>query len=241
MPTMCGRFALTDDEAALMAFLGFGEGSFGAGGFGEAVAVAPRYNIAPTQPIAIVRVEGGRRQFTFARWGLAPAWVEDPRAFSLLINARADGVLDKPAFKNAMRYRRCLVPASGFYEWQRRGRSKQPYWIRPRESGPMAFAGLWETWADKDGGEIDSACIITVDANATVRPIHDRMPAIVDPADFDRWLNSPEADEAAALLKPAPDDLLEAFQVSNRVNRADDDDPGLIAPVAKIRADLFDL
>lgn len=233
---MCGRFALTDDEAALMAFLGFGEG-----GFSEGVVAVPRYNIAPTQPIAIVRVEGGRRQFTFARWGLVPAWVEDPGAFSLLINARADGLLEKPAFKNAMRYRRCLVPASGFYEWQTRGRSKQPYWIHNSGGGPMAFAGLWETWAGGDGAEIDSACIITVDANATVRPIHDRMPAIVAPADFDRWLTSPDPDEAATLLRPAPDDLLQAIQVSSRVNRADDDDPGLIAPVMPMRSDLFDI
>jgi putative SOS response-associated peptidase YedK len=228
---MCGRFALTDQEAALMAFLGFSDG----------VAVLPRYNIAPTQPIGIVRVEGGTRRFTFARWGLVPAWVEDPRAFSLLINARADSVLDKPAFKNAMRYRRCLVPASGFYEWRGRGGGRQPYWIHPGSGGPLAFAGLWETWADRDGGEIDSVCIITVDANATLRPIHDRMPAIVAPENFDLWLNAPDPEQAAALLRPAPDDMLEAIQVGGRINRADDDDPGLIAPVAPMRADLFDV
>jgi putative SOS response-associated peptidase YedK len=237
---MCGRFALTDNEAALMAFLGFGEG-----GFGEGVAVAPRYNIAPTQPIAILRGDGtgagsGARHFTFARWGLVPAWVEDPGAFSLIINARSDGVLEKPAFRNAMRYRRCIVPASGFYEWKRQGRHKQPYWIKPRAGGPIGFAGLWETWADRDGGEIDSACIITVDANGTVRPIHDRMPAILAPADFQAWLTAADPEEAAALLRPAPEDLLEAIQVSDRVNRAEPDDPGLIAPVTPLRNDLFD-
>ena len=225
---MCGRFALTDDEAALMAFLGFGEG----------VAIMPRYNIAPTQPIAVLRQEHGARRLDFARWGLVPSWVEDPQAFSLIINARADGVLDKPAFKNAMKYRRCLVPASGFYEWKRQGRHKQPYWIHGR--GPLAFAGLWETWSDRDGGEIDSACIVTVDANATVRPIHDRMPAIILPADFERWLTAPDPVDAAALLRPAPDDFLEAVQVSDRVNRAEPDDPGLIQPVAAMRTDLFD-
>jgi len=228
---MCGRFALTDDEAALMAFLGFSDG----------VAVLPRYNIAPTQPVAIVRQEHGIRRMTFARWGLVPAWVKDPQAFSLLINARADSLLERPAFKNAMRYRRCLVPATGFYEWHRQGRAKQPYWVRRRGGGPLALAGLWETWADQDGGEIDSATIVTVDANATVRPIHDRMPAIVAPADFDVWLTSPDPGEAMALLKPAPDDLLEAIPVSDRVNRAEPDDPGLIAPVAPMRTDLFDV
>jgi putative SOS response-associated peptidase YedK len=228
---MCGRFALTDDEAAVAAFLGFSDG----------VAVVPRYNIAPTQPIAIVRADHGVPQFTFARWGLVPAWVDDPRSFSLLINARSDGLLEKPAFKNAMRYRRCLIPASGFYEWRRQRGLRQPYWISRRDGQPMAFAGLWETWADRDGGEIDSACVITVDANATLRPIHDRMPAIVAPADFDRWLTSPDPDEAMALLRPAPDDLLQAIQVSDRVNRAEPDDPGLIAPVMPLRADLFDV
>jgi putative SOS response-associated peptidase YedK len=228
---MCGRFAMTDDEAALMAFLGFSDG----------VAVLPRYNIAPTQPLAIVRQEHGIRRMTFARWGLVPAWVKDPQAFSLLINARADSLLERPAFKNAMRYRRCLVPASGFYEWRRQGGAKQPYWVRRRGGGPLALAGLWETWADQDGGEIDSATIVTVDANATVRPIHDRMPAIVAPADFDVWLASPDPGEAMALLKPAPDDLLEAIPVSDRVNRAEPDDPALIAPVAAMRTDLFDV
>lgn len=228
---MCGRYALTDDEAALMAFFGFSDG----------VAVSPRYNIAPTQPIAILRNDYGVRHLTFARWGLVPAWVEDPRAFSLLINARSDSLIEKPAFKNAMRYRRCIVPASGFYEWKRLGRHKQPYWIAPRSGGPIGFAGLWETWADRDGGEIDSACIVTVEANAVVRPVHDHMPAILARADFQLWLTAADPEEAAALLGPAPDDLLAAIQVSERVNRAEPDDPGLIAPVAPMRTDLFDV
>ena len=227
---MCGRYALTDNEAALMAFLGFVDGE----------PFPPRYNIAPTQPIAIVRHEHGARRFALVRWGLVPAWVEDPRHFSLLINARAEGILEKPSFRNAMRYRRCLVPASGFYEWRRQGRAKQPYWLRPRVGGPIAFAGLWETWSDRDGGEIDSACIVTTNANATVAPIHSRMPVVVAPENFELWLAGSDPEEAAALLKPAPDDLFEAFQVGDRVNKADADDPGLIEPVAEIRASLFD-
>jgi putative SOS response-associated peptidase YedK len=227
---MCGRFALTDDEAALMAFLGFIDGE----------PFPPRYNIAPTQPIAIVRHEHGARRFALVRWGLVPSWVENPQQFSLLINARAEGIVEKPSFKNAMRYRRCLVPASGFYEWRRQGRAKQPYWVRPRAGGPIAFAGLWETWSDRDGGEIDTACIVTTHANATVAPIHARMPVTVMPENFERWLREPDPDEAAGLLRPAPDDFFEAFQVSDRVNKADADDPGLIEPAADMRASLFD-
>ena len=227
---MCGRFALTDDEAALMAFLGFVDGE----------PFPPRYNIAPTQPIAIVRHQHGARRFALVRWGLVPSWVENPKQFSLLINARAEGIIEKPWFKNAMRYRRCLVPASGFYEWRRRGGEKQPYWVRPRTGGPIAFAGLWETWSDRDGGEIDSACIVTAHANATVAPIHARMPVIIAPENFERWLTEPHPEEAADLLHPAPDDFFEAFQVSDRVNKADADDPGLIEPVVEMRASLFD-
>ena len=220
---MCGRFALTDDEAALMAFLGFSDG----------VAVVPRYNIAPTQPIAIMRVDNGKRQLTFARWGLVPAWVADPGTFSLLINARSDSVLDKPAFKNAMRYRRCLVPASGFYEWRRQGRAKQPFWIRRRDGGPMAFAGLWETLDDRYCGYIDSACSGTVDANATVRPIHDRMPAILRQQDEATWLDPAANDPKAltALLQPYKGSNLRAYKVSPKVNKPGIDDASCIAPL----------
>lgn len=227
---MCGRFALTDDEAALMAFLGFVDDE----------PFPPRYNIAPTQPIAIVRHQHGARHFALVRWGLVPSLVENPKPFSLLINARAEGIIEKPWFKNAMRYRRCLVPASGFYEWRRRGGEKQPYWVRPRTGGPIAFAGLWETWSDRDGGEINSACIVTTHANATVAPIHARMPVSIAPENFERWLTEPHPEEAADLLHPAPDDFFEAFQVSDRVNKADADDPGLIEPVVEMRASLFD-
>ncbi len=225
---MCGRFALAasaEEVAALFGYL-------------DAEDFPPRYNIAPTQPIAIVREEHHRRRFALARWGLVPAWVEDPKRFQLLINARTEGIATKPAFKNAIRYRRCLIPASGFYEWRRQGKSKQPFWVRPREGGAVGFAGLWETWSDRDGGEIDSACIITTSANATLAPIHARMPVMIAPEDFEVWLTG-ETDEAMALLAPAPDDLLEAYPVSDRVNKADADDPGLLLPVADIKTDLF--
>ena len=225
---MCGRFALIATWEELEALLSGRDYE----------PFPPRYNIAPTQPIAIVRQVHHTRRFALVRWGLVPAFVEDPKHFSLLINARTEGILDKPSFRNAMRYRRCLVPASGFYEWRRQGKSKQPFWVRPRAGGVIAFAGLWETWSDRDGGEIDSACIVTTSANAVVAPIHGRMPVVIAPEDFERWLTA-EAEDANQLLRPAPDDLFEAIPVSDRVNKADADDPGLILPVAEMRTDLF--
>ena len=232
---MCGRFALTATPEELQALFGYLDGE----------PFPPRYNIAPTQPIAVVRHQHGVRRFALVRWGLVPPFVEDPRKFSLLINARSEGIMAKNAFKNAMRYRRCLVPASGFYEWQKgRGSAgpnapRQPYWLRPPGGGIVAFAGLWETWSDRDGGEIDSGCIVTTAANDTVGPIHDRMPVVVAPEDFETWLTG-ETDAALGLLKPAPGGLLEAVPVSNRVNKADNDDPGLLEPVTPMKADLFD-
>jgi putative SOS response-associated peptidase YedK len=221
---MCGRFALTataDEVRALMGYL-------------DVVDFPPRYNIAPTQPVAIVRLERGERRFALARWGLVPAFVKDPKNFALLFNARSESAGDKPAFRAAMRYRRCLFPASGFYEWRRGpGKAKQAFWLRPRHGRLVAFAGLWETWSDRDGGEIDTATILTTDANALVAPIHDRMPVVVAPDDFDRWLDTrrypPEA--VAELLRPPPDDLFEAIAVGPAVNSADNDNPSLQAPM----------
>lgn len=215
---MCGRFALTATSEEVQALFGYVDGE----------DFPPRYNIAPTQPVAIVRLVRGARRFALARWGLVPSWVNDPRRFALLFNARAEGAADKPAFRAALRYRRCLFPASGFYEWRRGpGRTRQPYWVRPRGGGLVAFAGLWETWSDRDGGEIDTACILTTGSNATVAPIHDRMPVVVAPADFDRWLDVREYPPAAAaeLLRSAPADLFEAIPVGPRVNKTDNDDP----------------
>jgi putative SOS response-associated peptidase YedK len=219
---MCGRYALTATPEELQALFGYLDGE----------PFPPRYNIAPTQPIAIVRHVGGARRFALVRWGLVPWWVEDPRKFSLLINARAESAADKPAFRDAMRYRRCLVPASGFYEWRRGpGKQKQPFWVKPRRGGPIAFAGLWETWSDRDGGEIDSGCIITTAANATLAPIHDRMPVTIAAEDFECWLAG-ESAAARELLRPAEPGLFEAIAVDSRVNKAENDDPGLIEPIA---------
>jgi putative SOS response-associated peptidase YedK len=169
------------------------------------------------------------------RWGLIPSWVKDPKAFSLLINARSDSVLDKPAFRNAMRRRRCLIPADGFYEWREIGGRKQPYFVRLQKSGgPLAFAGLWETWTGPNGEEIDTAAIVTTNANRSLAAIHPRMPVIVPPEAFDLWLDCAKVDAtiAAALLVPARDDLLEAYEISPAVNRVANDDASLTEPVA---------
>ncbi|MDO8533219.1 MAG: SOS response-associated peptidase [Xanthobacteraceae bacterium] len=220
---MCGRFVIISTPETLLRLLGFV----------ERPNFPPRYNVAPTQPVPIVRLVAGKRRFALVHWGLIPSWVKDPREFALLINARIEGLTDKPSFRAAVKRRRCLVPADGFYEWQKAGKAKRPFFIRPRAGGPIAFAGLWETWADRDGGEIDTMAIVTCAANKTLAPIHDRMPAIVAPKNFDAWLDAEkvEAKTAIALLGPAPDDLLEVQEISTRVNNARNDGPELIAAV----------
>lgn len=226
---MCGRFLLIASPEELRALFGFlaDDAEPGTDWF------PPRYNIAPTQPIAVVRETPRGRRLALVRWGLVPPYVKDPRGFRLLINARSETAVEMPAFKAAMRYRRCLVPASGFYEWRREpGGRKQPYVIRPRGGGLLAFAGLWESWLGADGSEIDSAAILTAAANAAIAPIHDRMPVIVAPADFALWLSPRDGGEAVVgLLRPLAEDALEAVPIGPRVNSADNDDAALLEPV----------
>ncbi len=220
---MCGRFALAATPAEMReVFDAFDTPDF-----------PPRYNIAPTQPIETVRNDHCKRRIVPVRWGLVPGWAKDPADFSLLINARAETAAQKPAFRAAMRRRRCLVPASGFYEWQRRDGGKLPYWIAPKDGGIVAFAGLWESWSDADGGDIESGAILTTDANAALADIHHRMPAVIAPADFDLWLagEAVKVDEAAALLRPAAADYFVAVPVSPRVNAVRNDDADLMRPV----------
>jgi len=207
---MCGRFTLTAGPEEVRAALGL-----------DAIEdFPPRENIAPTEPIAIVRNENGIRRLALVRWGFVPSWVKDPGAFTLLFNARSETAAEKASFRSALRYRRCLVPASGFYEWQRGpGKGKQPYLVRPREGGVVAYAGIYELWAGADGSEIETACILTTAANDTLAAIHDRMPVVIHPEDFERWLdvrNSPNA--IADLLRPAPEDFFELVPVDVRIN-----------------------
>lgn len=205
---MCGRYALTlPPEAVRLYFRYEDQPNF-----------PPRGDIRPTQPVAIVRLEESRRRFGLARWGFIPGFVKNEKEFPLIINARAEGVFEKPSFRNAIKRRRCLIPADGFYEWRRldeKGKNKQPYLIRRPNGGPIGLAGLWECWHSPDGSEIDTVAIITTSANALLAPIHDRMPVIVAPADFAAWL-APEtpANDVAALLRPLDDDGLELVPVA---------------------------
>jgi putative SOS response-associated peptidase YedK len=228
---MCGRYVITSTPEAIRALFDYA----------EQPNFPPRYNVAPTQPIPIVRLVDGKRSFALVRWGLLPSWVKDPKTFPLLINARGESVLDKPAFRNAMRRRRCLIPADGFYEWQARGTAgpKRPYFVRARRDAggsaqPLAFAGLWETWTGPNGEEIDTAAIVTTNANRTLSAIHERMPVFVPKEAFDLWLDCAhvEADVAAALVRPADEALLEAYPISLAVNRVANDSEALIKPAS---------
>jgi putative SOS response-associated peptidase YedK len=225
---MCGRYVIISTPQAIRAMFGYG----------ELPNFPPRYNVAPTQPIPVVRLHEGKRSFALMRWGMLPSWVKDPKTFPLLINARGESVLEKPAFRHAMRRRRCLIPTDGFYEWQV-GPPKRPYFVRAKrdangEAPPLAFAGVYETWTGPNGEEIDTAAIITTRANRTLSAIHDRMPVFVPPAAFDLWLDcaNVEADVAAALIAPAEEDLLEAYEVSAAVNRVANDSTALIEPAS---------
>jgi putative SOS response-associated peptidase YedK len=231
---MCGRYAIISTPDAIRAMFGYG----------ELPNFPPRYNVAPTQPIPIVRLAEGKRAFALMRWGLIPAWVKEPKTFALLINARGESVLDKPAFRNAMRRRRCLIPNDGFYEWQP-GAPKRPYFVRRQRrpdgsAPPLAFAGLYETWTGPNGEEVDTAAIITTTANRTLSAVHDRMPVFLEPQAFDMWLDcaNVDAETAAALIAPASEALLEIYEVSSAVNRVANDSAALIAPVPPDAAPL---
>jgi len=222
---MCGRYTLTSAPEAIRALFRYD----------EQPNFPPRHNIAPTQPIGIVRMVEGKRQFALVRWGFLPSWVKDPKTFALLINARGESVIEKPAFRAAMKRRRCLIPADGFYEWQARDKRKQPFYVRAKGGGPLAFAGLWETLVGPNGEELETAAIVTTDANRTLAPIHERMPVVVPPEAFDLWLDCDKVDAqtAAALIAPAPDDLLEAYEISTAVNRTANDGARLIEPLGR--------
>jgi putative SOS response-associated peptidase YedK len=167
------------------------------------------------------------------RWGLLPSFVKDPKRFPTLINARAEDALVKPSFRNAMRWRRCLVPADGFYEWTGDKTRRRPFLLRPRKQGLLAFAGLYERWRDPEGAETDTVAILTCPANRTVAALHDRMPVVLPPEHFAAWLDvkgtSPE--DAAALLQPAPDDFLEAIELDPKINDSKKDEPDLLQPL----------
>ena len=198
--------------------------------------VPPRYNIAPTQPVLAVRARpDGRRELVLLHWGLIPGWAKDPAIGNRMINARAETVAEKPSFRNALRRRRCLIPADGFYEWKTTGRGpKQPFDIARSDGKPFAFAGLWEHWQGPNGEEIESCAIVTTEANALMRQIHARMPVVLAPEDYAAWLASEggKADNVLGLLAPRDWPGMRAQPVSTYVNNARHEGAQCIAPVA---------
>lgn len=200
--------------------------------FDERPNLPPRYNIAPSQDVPVVRLKRDRsgRELAMVRWGLVPSWADDPKIGYRLINARAESVAKKPAFRDAFKKRRCLVPANGFYEWEKRDGGKQPWLIRAKGGALLAFAGLWEIWRPPDGEPLQSCTIVTCAPNALAGRFHNRMPVILDAADHERWLSG-EPEEASTLLGPCPDDRLEAWPVSPQVNSPKHDDANLITPL----------
>lgn len=207
---MCGRFTLRSsmsDVAKVFAVAHEGE-------------VAPLFNIAPTQNVMAVRAAAdGPRELCSLRWGLVPSWADDLSVGNRMINARAESVATKPAFRRAFKTRRCLIVADGFYEWQKAGRQKQPHYIRLKSDRPFGFAGLWETWAKGDA-PVETCCVITTTANELVAPIHDRMPVIVPPDAYEQWLrlDVQDVDLLQSLLRPYPAAEMTAYPVGTRVN-----------------------
>ena len=230
---MCGRFTQRYTWRDVVAFSRLGAAA-------PALNLRPCYNLAPSQRAAVVRADGGERRLALLRWGLIPTWAKEPRIGHRLINARAETVAQKPAFRAAYRRRRALVPVDGFYEWVRRGDAREPWLVFPRDRGLMAFAGLWERWRVPDGARLSASLaeygpgdtletftVLTTEANAAMRPLHHRMPVILPPEAFGAWLSGGEV-----ALGPAPDGLLAMHAVNPRVNSPRHDDPECVRPAA---------
>jgi putative SOS response-associated peptidase YedK len=220
---MCTRYNLTaPPEAVRTLFAAAGEADF-----------PPRYNIAPTQPALIVRNgPNAKRELVLVRWGLIPSWAKEPGQIkTTLINARAESAADKPSFRGPLRHRRCLVPATGFYEWTGRPGAKQPHHMTPRSGGLMALGGLWEQWLGADGSELETMAILTVEANQAMARLHERMPLIIQPGDFDRWLDCRPgtAEFIQDLMRPAPEDFLDFSQASHKLNNVRNEGAALLA------------
>jgi len=216
---MCSRYDLTSPPEAVRAYFGYR----------DRPNFPPRDNIRPTEPIAVVLLdETGARRFRLMRWGLLPHFVKDPKTFPTLFNARVEDLLSKPSFRNAVRRRRCLIPADGFYEWTGPKGRRRPYHVRPRAPHLFAFAGLYESWSEPGGGVIDTATLLTCEPNATIAPLHNRMPVIVAPDRYGAWLDTKDvsAEDALALTGPAPDGFLEAIPLNGKTSEEGGDGPG---------------
>ncbi|CAK0757793.1 Abasic site processing protein [Gammaproteobacteria bacterium] len=223
---MCGRYTLTTGGAGLAVVFGLT----------EVPVLVPRYNIAPSQGVPVVRLTSGRRELAHLRWGLIPGWATDPTIGNRFINARAETIADKPTFRYALHRRRCLVLADGFYEWcaaQGNQRKKQPYLIRRADQGSFAIAGLWENWRSPTGAEIESCILITTTANPLVVPIHQRMPVILSEPECEQWLDPviDRSDRLLALLRPYAGHNLVLFPIGPWVNHPSHDDPQCLQPL----------
>lgn len=226
---MCGRFTLTVDPAelreALREYLP---------GFYTSEQTRPRYNIAPTQPVAVV-ANDGKNRLDYFKWGLVPSWAKDPSIGERMINARAETLTEKPSFRNAFHRRRCLILADGFYEWQQisGSKGKLPMYIQLKSKKPFALAGLWESWKSPDASNLLTTTIITTQPNQLMESIHNRMPVIIPPTAYSTWLQPGEADiqTLQALLTPYPGEEMVAYQVSRAVNNPANDSPECILPV----------
>lgn len=220
---MCGRYSITTPTEALRRLFDFsGHPNLG-----------PNYNVAPTSFVPFVRVEEGSRALAMARWGFIPDWAKEVRS-KPLINARAETVQEKPSFRGAFKYRRGLVPADGYFEWRKEtDGSKQPWYIYKSDREPFGMAAVWETYLDPDGTEVDTLAILTCAANKTLAPLHHRMPVVVAPHDFERWLTTDpvRTSDLTDLLEPGPDDLFTAHPVDRRVGRVGEDDARIIEPI----------
>jgi len=225
---MCGRYAYTLPHEAVRRLYKLE----------NLVDTVPRYNIAPTQPILAIWEDAGIRAARLARWGLVPGWVKDPRDFPLLVNARSETARTKPAFRDAMRHQRCIVPASGYYEWRTDpGGKKQPFYITRQDGEPMSLAGLYSIWCGPEGEEVDTVALMTVPANNELSVIHDRMPAVLEREGIDPWLDTRTVDAGAAHMRarPLPDGVVAFHPVSTRVNSAQNEGPDLIEAVGDVR------
>ncbi len=221
---MCGRFANAIPSSILTEYFSLS----------EEPAIPPRWNIAPTQIVPIIKQdEGGGRKLDMARWGLVPHWAKDLAIGNRLINARSETVHEKPAFRQAIRSHRCLVPASGFFEWVKTTKARVPYYISMKDGVPMAFAGIWDVWNESDGKAVETFSILTTSANSLVMPIHDRMPVMFQPSDFDLWLdrsmNDPE--KLCPLYQPCSSEILQSWQVSSVVNSPAHETEDCLLPV----------
>jgi len=222
---MCGRFSLGASATTLASHFNIQ----------ETLEVAARHNVAPTQEVlTVIQPAGATRQLSRMRWGLIPAWAKDPTIGGKLINARAETVATKPAFRRPLRERRCLIPTDGFYEWEPQGQRKRPWFIRMRDGRLFAFAGLWDRWSNPAGKAVESCTIITTTPNDLIRPFHHRMPVILASNDYDLWLDGgiQDVDRLLPLLAPYPPEEMAAYPVSRLVNNPANDSPACQAPDA---------